>query len=206
MTNSSAELTVAQVATSMAHPWMTTTPAARCQPPDAVIVGINLTNRRGGETMIDVMRYRSARELLESVQEAKLEIARHRARAMELESRCTKMTAGMSGMPGGGGSDAQLLWSTLADYRDKEFEAEERELEAYRSVEEFISMLPSRKHRTVLRLKYLDCLSWVKVQMKMYDIGDFYSERHIYRIHDKALESAEEVWRKIRGDDDAVHT
>jgi hypothetical protein len=179
---------------------MTTIPADLCQPPDAVTAGINPTSERGGEMMIDVKRYRSARELLESVQEAKLEIARHRARAMELESRCTKMTASMSGMPRGGGSDAQLLWSTLADYRDKEFEAEQRELEAYRSVEEFISMLPSRKHRTVLRLKYLDCLSWVKVQMKMYDIGDFYSERHIYRIHDKALESAEEVWKNLRGE------
>ena len=39
------------------------------------------------------------REFLNSATEAKLEIMRHRMRAEELECRCTKVTASMSGMP-----------------------------------------------------------------------------------------------------------
>lgn len=156
--------------------------------------------------MIDTAKFSGAREFLESVQEAKAEIARHRTRALELESRCEKVTASMSGMPRGGGSDSQLLWATLADFRNKEFEAERRELEAYKSVEEFIDKIPYRKHRTVLRLKYLECLSWVKVQLKMYEVGDFYSERHVYRLHEKALESAERLWKQIGGESNEVHT
>lgn len=141
------------------------------------------------------------RRFLTSAVEAKLEIARHKMRAEELESRCTKVTASMSGMPGGGGADAQALWAALADERTKEHEAELRETEAYHRVESFIDKLPSSTHRTILRLRYLNDMDWVKVQMQLYDAGIFYSERHIYRLHGEALESARELWRHMEGGD-----
>lgn len=143
----------------------------------------------------------SVRKFLASAMEAKLEIARHKMRAEELESRCTKVTASMSGMPGGGGADAQALWAALADERAKEREAELRETEAYHRVEEFIDKLPNSDHRAILRLRYLSGMGWVNVQMKLYDAGIFYSERHIFRLHGEALESARELWRHMEGGD-----
>lgn len=145
------------------------------------------------------------REFLNSATEAKLEIMRHRMRAEELECRCTKVTASMSGMPGGGNSDAQQLWATLADERTKEREAEKRETETYRQVEEFINKLPNSDHRAVLRLRYLNGMGWVNVQMKLYEAGIFYSERHIYRLHGDALEAARELWTLSEGEADAVY-
>jgi hypothetical protein len=144
-------------------------------------------------------------DFLSSAIEAKLEIIRHRMRAEELESRCTKVTASMSGMPGGGNSDAQLLWSTLVDERDKERAAEKRETEVYRSVENFISEIPNKTYRAILKLRYLNGLEWVNVQMKMYEAGIFYSERHIYRLHDCAIEAARELWRTKEAQN-AVHS
>lgn len=137
-----------------------------------------------------------ARQFLESAIEAKTEIQRFKSRVAELESRCEKVTPGMSGMPGGGGSDAQAMWSLLADERAKLLESIKQELKAYHSVEAFINEIPDRYHRAILRLRYLSSMGWVGVQMKLYESGVFYSERHIYRLHDEALDSAAELWSK----------
>ena len=145
------------------------------------------------------------REFLESAKEAKLEIARHRERVEELESRCTRMTANMSATPGGGNSDTQQLWATLAEERDKELAAEKRELEKYHAVESFINRVPDERFRAILRLRYLNVLGWIRVQMKLYESGIFYSESHIKKLHGMALESARELWRKEHGED-AIHT
>lgn len=136
---------------------------------------------------------------LRSAREAKMEISRYRARVEELESRCTRMTANISAMPGGGNSDAQQLWSALADERRKTMEAERREMETYKEVEAFISKIPNPTHRAILRLRYLSGLSWVKVQMKLYESGIFYSESHIKKLHRQALGAASALWRLMKG-------
>ena len=143
------------------------------------------------------------REFLESAKEAKLEIARHRERVEELESRCTRMTANMSATPGGGNSDAQQLWVALAEERDKELAAEKRELEKYHAVESFINRVPGEMQRTILRMRYLRLLRWVPIQMELYKKGIVYCEREIFRIHGEALESVRELWRKEHGGGDA---
>lgn len=142
------------------------------------------------------------REFLESAKEAKLEIARHRERVEELESRATKVTASLNAMPGGGNSDAQQLWIALAEERDREREAEKRELEKYRAVESFIDRLPDKMHRMILRLRYLRLLKWVPIQMELYKKGVVYCERELYRIHGEALDVARELWRKRGGENE----
>ena len=144
------------------------------------------------------------REFLESASEAKLEIARHHARVAELESRATKVTASLHAAPGGGGSDTQQIWVVLAEERDKAMEAEKLELERYHAVESFIDRMQDKRHRVILRLRYLNALSWIRVQMKLYESGFYYSESHIKKLHGKALNAARELWRKEH-EADEVH-
>ena len=46
----------------------------------------------------------------------------------------------------------------------------------------------------MLKLRYLDCLSWERVQELLSRSGVFYSDRHIYRLHGEALEAARRLW------------
>jgi hypothetical protein len=136
------------------------------------------------------------RAFLDSAVEARLEYKRLHRRIEELESRAKKVTAQMTGMPGGGGAGMEQLWAILADEREKEKEAVETEMRVYHEVETFIDSLPVPVHRVVCRLHYLDGLNWVQVQMRMNRDGFCYSERQITRIHGEALKSARRLWRE----------
>lgn len=142
------------------------------------------------------------REFLESAKEAKMEIARHRERVAELESRATRMTANMSATPGGGSSDAQQLWILLAEERGKVMAAEKHELERYLEIENFINRVPGAIHRIILRLRYLRLLEWVPIQMELYKKNIVYCERQLYRKHGDALDAARELWRKEHREDE----
>ena len=144
------------------------------------------------------------REFLESAKEAKLEIARHRARVEELESRCTRVTPNMNASPGGGSSDSQQMWAMLADERMKVLAAEKAEVEKYHEVENFINRIGVPVQRAILRMRYLRCLRWIPIQMELYKQGHCYDERSIFRIHNQALDAARELWEQGGGGADEV--
>jgi hypothetical protein len=136
------------------------------------------------------------REFLDSAVEAKVEYKRLNRRVEELESRATKMTQTMSGMPGGGGSGMELLWAALADEREKLTQAAEEEFKRYHDVESFISRIEDPVYRIILRLRYLDGLKWIPIQQRLYKDGFYYTERHITRLHGEALNAARRLWRE----------
>lgn len=140
--------------------------------------------------------YGPVKLFLESAIEAKIDAARLKRRVTELESRCQKMTAQAGDGAGGGKADSQELWALLADEIEREKAAQRAALEQYRTVDAFISYLSKPTHRAILRLRYLEGLGWVKVQQELYKQGIFYSERHISRLHNYALDEALALWRK----------
>lgn len=72
----------------------------------------------------------------------------------------------------------------------------EAELDQYHAVERFIARLGDPVCRTVLRLRYLEGLSWTQLQKRLYQDGLYYSERQIFRLHGAALQEARELWPK----------
>ena len=143
------------------------------------------------------LRPDSVVDFLRSAVESRLDIKRHRRRMALLESQCTRVTASLSGMPGGGGDvhSKESLWATLADAREEEERLIRAEIEQHKSVELFIRYIPNPMHRSLLRLRYLEGMSWTRLQFALCDEGIYYSDRHLRRIHDAALASAEELWR-----------
>jgi len=146
----------------------------------------------------DTVSYKEqARSFLESATEARLEAGRRKARVAELSLRCNRLVAAAGGAPGRGGGDMELLWAALVDERDREQQAQLRELEQYRRVEEFIQRLPEPSHRLILRRRYLaGQTNWVQVRQRLDRDGLYYSESHLKRLHGQALSSAGELLRR----------
>lgn len=136
------------------------------------------------------------KELLYSVQEARFNAQRCQRRLSEMEAQSQNITARMDVSPSGGGADPHKdsVWAALADQREllrnMYAEAIRRESE----VERFISGLEEGVHRVLLRLRYVDCLTWPAVQEQMEKNGIYYSERQIYRLHGEALQAARYLW------------
>lgn len=94
-------------------------------------------------------------------------------------------TQRLDGMPrGGSGGDRdwredtiELKEKLLQQYKDKEVELSAAAL----AIEEAIESLEPRE-RTIMRLYYIDGLTWEQVAVKM-----SYSWRQVHRIHGKAL-------------------
>lgn len=142
-------------------------------------------------------------DVLRSAREAKFEYKRLRLRVEELESRAERMTASMSGMPGGGGAGMEQLWATLADEREKMAAASEKELRRYGEAERLIKKLNDPVHRIILRLRYLSGMNWTQVHFRMHREGFCYTERHITRLHGEALKAVRRLWKE---EHDEVHS
>lgn len=136
------------------------------------------------------------REFLESVRTAKYEQHRCELRLEQLEAECTSITARLSGDPGGGTTDVHHdgAWATMAQTRIDLKNAYEDAKRRERDVEEFISQIPDVRHRAVLSLYYVSLLKWPRVVEEMEKCGLYYSDRHIFRLHGDALQSARILW------------
>lgn len=139
---------------------------------------------------------------MRSASEARLDARRHQRRVQELESQCARRTAAPSGTPGGGEHGLEELWALLADARDEEVQAIRSARAREGEVNAFIQSLPISLHRTILRLKYLECMSWTRLQFALCDEGVYYSDRQLRRIHGAALESARLIWKTRQEDDE----
>lgn len=141
------------------------------------------------------------RAYLNSVLECRMEAARSRRKFEMLEARATSITAQLSGMPFGGGSDREALLAALADasgdYYRQMVAAEQRELE----VSKFIDSLPDSSHRVILKLRYVDCKRWSKVLKAYRDNGVEMSERQMFLLHGAALKAAREKYKEKTNDE-----
>lgn len=131
---------------------------------------------------------------LESAVGAKLEADRRKQRADELEWRATRMTAQLSADPKGGGADQQEILAMLADARTEELNAIRAAEKQRKKVEEFVSKITPTVLREIIALRYLSCADWNTVQRKLRAVGLYYSDRHLSRLHDAALERARALW------------
>lgn len=119
-----------------------------------------------------------------------------------LRSRLTSpRSAALSGMPHGGGYEADSIGRSLATLEKLEEEAQTllaRSRELYREINTTIDQSiigPGRPyHRTVLKCRYLDLFSWHETLEIMFarnaDFMDRYDsyERRMHKIHRAALE------------------
>ena len=139
-----------------------------------------------------------ARAFLESVREARFNMDRASRELQQAEALCTQITAQISGAPGGSG-DAHKdgAWAALADHRTllrQLYEDAERQAVA---VEQFVKLIPTDKHRIILRLRYIDLLHWPEVQDRLKEYSLYYSERQIFRLLGDALEAARKLWAEL---------
>ena len=136
------------------------------------------------------------RELLSSVLESRIEVKRIERKLAVLEARVTKVTAELTGMPGGGTSDRNAALAAFADltrdYYARLVAAEKHETE----VSDFINRLQSPDSRMILKLRYIDCKRWPKVLSALSSMGRPMTDRQMFRLHGKALAEARELYRK----------
>lgn len=143
--------------------------------------------------------YNDVREFLGSVWYARAEIERLSVRIKEMQTQATKMTSQATGMPRSGGADAQALWSRIVDDTDALYAKQRFYYEHVKLVEQFIDELSTDKYKEILKLRYVNCMSWPEVEGHLQHAGFYYEIRQVFRLHGAALEEARRVWEK-KGD------
>ena len=140
------------------------------------------------------MREKGAiRSFLESPRRYEAEARLKGQRARELEERCKRVTAAFSDMPRGGTADRGELLAMWADARTEEVKAVRRAEEQRSRVEKLLAGIEDPVGREILMLRYVFHCSWREVQRRLEQEGNYYSERHLYRLHDGAIEEARRI-------------
>ena len=135
------------------------------------------------------------RKFLSSAWEARVEYNRLTEKIRTMEAQAMNTTATLSAAPGGGGiSDTQRLWAALADETAKLKDKLSAALEREHEVEAFVERIDDPMYRMILKLRYVDCLSWPRVMELLSRGGIYYSQRNITRLHGEALEQARRQW------------
>ena len=138
----------------------------------------------------------TADAFLRSVRDAKIEARRCEHRLEELRAQCERVVANYGPFLPGGGSDGHRdsIWVTAAEQGERLLRRQEAYLRRIDQVEAFIEELPDARHRTILRLRYVDCRRWDAVQQGLREYGLWYEERNVYKLHGAALLSARRCW------------
>lgn len=109
--------------------------------------------------------------------------------AEQLRAASTRITSNFSGMPGGGDVPTKVE-SALEGIEDILARADAAKLlvDARRAeVESAINALPAGRHREVMRLRYLNGMSWDTIAEKLH-----YDKRHVRRIKKEAIATLKE--------------
>ena len=138
------------------------------------------------------------RQFLESAQFCDSEVQECKQKADELEAKCSRLTAQINAMPGGGGSDQNDLLAAYADARTKELEAAKEAEEQRERVKALIARINKPLYREILTLRYLSYHSWNDVRKRLRKAGYYYSERNLYYLHERALEEAQRKWESLQ--------
>lgn len=136
------------------------------------------------------------REFLESARWAHAKAARLSRKVEDLETQVLRVTPAYTGMPKGGGGDSSKAWVILAQLRDEYLQEKVRAERLEKEVSDFIDTLEVPEHREVLHLRYCERLHWPEVVDRMHTDGVYYSDRHVFRIHGRALNEAREKWKE----------
>lgn len=136
------------------------------------------------------------REFLESAKWAWAKADRLSLKVAQLTAQVERITPSYSGMPGGGSTDVSAAWTSLVHLRDEYIKQKESAEHREKEVSDFIDSLPSPESREVLQLRYCLGLRWPEVIEQLSHSGLYYSERHVYRLHGKALNEAREKWKE----------
>lgn len=90
------------------------------------------------------------------------------------------------------GRRARMEYRLLMRMEDGEARREgiQKALAQVEAAREMVDGLEDLGERAVLRLRYLEGRRWPEVFSEMEKLGLYYCERHIYRIHARALERA----------------
>lgn len=149
------------------------------------------------------MEREPVRVFLDSVLESRMEARRIRRKLDSLESRALNVTAKLSGMPRGGGSDRDALLVALADAADEYYRrlaaAEQQELRVMR----FIDSIDRRDYRIILRLRYIDRKPWSKILAALNAEGVGIKESWMYKLHGKALAAARDKYKEMNPNDES---
>lgn len=140
-------------------------------------------------------KFADVRKTLESVEEAKSQVARLQRSVAYLQEKCTAGTAfyGVKGKSGGQGPEE--LWMKLSDEKEKLRHQEHYVWEQQTLLEQRIEQLPKARWRMVLRCHYLDGMSLPEVAEELSRAtGREFSVYQIYRLHRQALGAAEKLW------------
>lgn len=142
----------------------------------------------------------SVREFLESAKWARAKAARISRKIEQLTTQVEHITPSYSGMPGGGSTDVSAAWVTLAQLKtDYEGELAQAEMQE-KAVVDFINSMPTPLYREILALRYCEGLRWPEVVQAMERTGCYYSDRHVFKLHGRALNEARQIWKERKND------
>lgn len=66
-------------------------------------------------------------------------------------------------------------------------------------VDRFLDGLSNSTSRSILRYRYLNHLTWTEVAARLNEIGVFYSDRHLTRLHEQAIREARKLYYDPEG-------
>ena len=110
-------------------------------------------------------------------------INRIKAELEELREMRLSMTMNNDGMPHGSGQSDLSGYAAELDRKERDLERERCErMQTYEDIAERIEKLKSENEKDVLFYRYMSGLAWWEIAEKM-----TFSERHVTRLHGKAL-------------------
>lgn len=113
-----------------------------------------------------------------------LDIRERMARLRSLAEWCTSTLRPTGGGKGETGDRVSKMAAEIADMEAHALRKAEAYLAHARMVDQAIGELSDGKQRMILRLRYLDGLTWEEVSLRTN-----YSERWVRKLHQKALEA-----------------
>lgn len=129
------------------------------------------------------MDTREKKDYLRSYKAADSEINDLLRQREAIMARLTRVTTSYSGMPGGGGGDT--MTDGIAKLIEVEGEINDR-IDALialrREIEGCIRTVDSSAQRRVLRLRYIEGMTWERVALEMH-----YERTQVWRLHGRAL-------------------
>jgi len=133
----------------------------------------------------------TAKEFLQQYRQIDREIYERHEEIVRLRSRAERITATLTGMPGGGPpSDWTDIVARIVELTE-EMDVRTRELvRTGEQIEELIDGMVDPAERRCIRLRYVNGHSWLTIARKMH-----YSHSGIMSLHARALASFTALWK-----------